>query len=472
MKLHEIIKEEFKVSTEAIDPQDKSFFNGIVNEIRKMRSNGVFDIKTFEGFSNIVKNYTGMNIFFWPIKDYTTLKEGVLNINYRPEHLNKNHVLTNFLYSVEKIVTKDYYKNKNLQECFPDGIKGTVNLDKNTVEGDYKKIVSHIAIPTICLSDPYFTDEELAAAIMHEIGHAFMYLASMDNVVTTNAVLAGLLGILTKTDDLKKRTTALQLAYEKLNIQERAKEIEDTAKAKNEVAMQIFIQKTITRNRSLSDSKNYDITAYEQSADQYALRCGAGAHLASFFDKSTVVSGVSIYRNKVSYHAAELLTMSLHYTERMFRILGDLIVVGTVVGIVGFLTGTLSTGMALSIFSITMRGRMVALIGLCTGIASEVTGKYFKTGPRYDQDKNRLLRMKEDLINQLKYTNRKDRFYIDILDDIRVIEKIIQQYQSGGFIEKIYNALRFAEEKKHRELESLAANDLFVLGNEFKYNKS
>ena len=47
MKLREIIKEEFKVSTEAIDPQDKSFFNGIVNEIRKMRSNGVFDIKTY-----------------------------------------------------------------------------------------------------------------------------------------------------------------------------------------------------------------------------------------------------------------------------------------------------------------------------------------------------------------------------------------------------------------------------------------
>lgn len=471
MKLHELIKEEFKVSTEAIDPQDKSFFNGIVEEIRKIRSISVFDVKTFEEFSNIVKNYTGMTVFFWPIPDYTNLKDAALNLRYRPEHVNKNHVLTNFLYSVEKIVTSDYYKNKNLRDCFPDGIKGTVNLDKNTVEGDYKKLVSHIAIPTICLSDPYFTDEELAAAIMHEIGHAFMYLASMDNVVTTNTVLAGLLGILTKTDDLKKRTTALQLAYEKLNIQEQAKEIEDTAKAKNEIAMQIFIQKTITRNRSLSNSKNYDITAYEQSADQYALRCGAGVFLASYLDKSTKISGISIYQNKVSYHAAELLTMSLYYTEKMFSILSKVIIVGAVGSIVGAFTGILNPSILPIIISITIRTRMVGWISLCAGIGSRITGKYFRTSPRYDQDKNRLLRMKEDLINQLKYTNKKDRFYIDILDDIRVIEKIIQQYQNSGFIEKIYNALRYAEEKKHRELESLAANDLFVLGNEFKYNK-
>ena len=465
MKLHEIIKEEFKVSTEAVDPQGTGLYQSLVEELSRVKKILIDKPDTkdhFKGVSEVIKRYTNINVkmTYEDSSNPNDPEDCTAYMYCIPATINKNHV---FIQEGIRGFIEDL-SDKPLKKKFPTGVNGSVSIDKNWVDGDFTKLENIINISTYALTRGHFSPEELTAILMHELGHLFTFFELVDRIITTNQVMAELLSNLTKTNDIKERITLLQNTNDKMKLQLRSQEITNIASKKPVIATQILIYKTINSSNSLNSSPNYDLVSKEQCADQYVVRCGAGVPLAMALEKMIRYGGGDVWKKS---QAGFFFTEIISFVNMIAQVVSG---AGFLAGSIGIIS-TLAGGAMISVSSVGLL--------LAAGIIYMLTAGYtrkqnYKVGhPLYDNFRERVRRIKEDLINQLKYTGKSSRYYIHLLDDIRKVELLHNQFdQRNGWLIKYVNKIRLKEEMYAKELESLAANDLFVLGNEFKYNKS
>ena len=90
-------------------------------------------------------------------------------------------------------------------------IIGTVDRETSTVGKDFTDLVMCIQVTKglfltnagVGISD--FTPEEIAAIILHEVGHIFTYFEYMGEVVTTNYVLQHVSKSIMETRDIEQK---------------------------------------------------------------------------------------------------------------------------------------------------------------------------------------------------------------------------------------------------------------------------
>ena len=306
-------------------------------------------------------------------------------------------------------------------------VLGTVDIRTGKVGGVFTE---HSVL--LCLPSQYLLGvgvwkgmdiscEEAAAILLHEIGHVFTYYEYLDRVVTTNQVLASIARANTNKDLESKKIILARSSKDLVIAPEDIKKLLETED--NLLAAVILVQSA--KNQCISELgvSVYDHIGCEQLADQYANRMGAGKFFVTGLDKWTRFYGPRPHYFPISF------------------ILGMLKVVGGTFDVIGFFLNL-----------------------MCANFVSD---QYVTI---YDDPRTRYLRIKHDMINQLKSPLTVGDQRDQILSDIEAIDIVIEQTDPA--VLSIVNKLTYffsSSRKKvyestvlQKELEEFANSNLFT----------
>lgn len=281
-----------------------------------------------------------------------------------------------------------------------------------------------------------YTSGELAAIVLHEVGHIWAFFDFMVRFRTTNQVLATMVRQLDGTEDFGQREIIIRETNDLLQLQN--VDSEDLSRKNNTTIYTVIVSNIARLNKSQSGNPGYDINSFEALADQFAARHGASRDLVTALDK---LHQGSIYRRGwVGYMFMELLKL----------IFGGL-------GIYAAFTGAIGTGAYLF------------LVTLSLIFVDSHHDWYDKTGYRFK-------RIRNDLVQELKDPNTSKEDSARIRQDIEMIDDVNEKYKDHTqLVGLIYDYLIPSGVNKRKDiefqqrLEEMSANKLFVYANQFKH---
>jgi hypothetical protein len=314
---------------------------------------------------------------------------------------------------------------------------GLVDLKHGRVGGVFSTLTNRMFLSQAMLRDQHFTSEEVAAIILHEIGHLFSYFETVAHSSASNSVISTAIDALRGLDD---RSIKIKLVSNSLNVfgHEDDDTVEVIADVDDDVTLRIVLLKTIeeaaqTRMRVLSQERSVSVNtrSIEHMADQYAIRNGASLQLAVAQHKLGKHYAINDYDRR---QAVFLAFQATRYTS--------LIALTLLIPPVGA--------------TITV---MLALL-LCTDAYSAD----YRTDPS-----TRIARIKVDLVQLLKNTKLDSKLRKQILDDIEAIDALREDAKEHeGVVRYLWRTIipTGRHQAKIREfqkgLEDLVNNDLFV----------
>lgn len=307
-------------------------------------------------------------------------------------------------------------------------VKGSVDLKRAKVSGVFEQMPFKLFLPrNHFFKKSPFTGQEVAAVILHEVGHMFTYMEFLTRTVTTNQVLAGLVRATDKSVAKDKREIAFVKAAELLEMDASQKEALVGANSQKELCC-IVLDCSIQRSVSELGVSLYDVNSCEYLADQFSTRMGGGRHMVSYLDK--------LYRD----YGIEPKGASSYFMT-VFK---------TIINVAAFL-----------FFSALTAGIPILVLALLISAQN-------KQHNIYDNDKARFTRIKQQNIERLKNTALSKEQKLSLIEDNEAIDRIAKVYQDElNFIEKAAYYLRPDYRKAHKfellqkDLEALASNDLF-----------
>lgn len=302
-----------------------------------------------------------------------------------------------------------------------------VDLKKLQVSGT---IVDELKF-TSCIGTGFFqgdfTDAEITAITLHEIGHAFDTFITIGDYIYLNYMLADGVDVLLGNKRNKFDLEILDHTWVVNNLEKDQREdfVNNPTPGSARRAILSLWQKS--PRHYLFDNALSAIKREEQMADMFASRLGYGRAMVTGLDKWHKAVGRQIdYRTTWAGNLLRIASMVIFIPFTILWLLS---------------LGATQDGDAAS---------------------------------RYDPPKERLKKIKLDLITQLRTI--KDRTLVDsIQEDIRVVDEILSKYHNGTsaydavaefFSPSVRKERRLIE---HEEtLESLLNNDLFVTAQRFK----
>ncbi|MBE0438190.1 MAG: hypothetical protein IBX57_00290 [Gammaproteobacteria bacterium] len=412
------------VSNEAINHQPESMlFKDLVINLRDIvereNKNAMTNqevTKVLDTISKIIQKRVGVNA------NVTLGKENFANAwVFFPDLDRNNPVLTDYHrhYNSSTEGLKALKKNKGSV------LKGEVDRVNSKVSGVFSKLDVKIVVTKGLIFDNYykFTAEEVAAIIIHEIGHVFTYFEHLGTMITTNYILQHTSRSLMNERELVRQYEIIGELEDVTGIKVDDKDA--LIKAKNETIVQTVILRQMMQKRvSELDSKTYDLTAWEMLSDQFATRHGAGKYNVTVLDKTHRSSGDLAYMSSFGFGINNLLNL-----------------------------------LSLLFITVITAGIMLAVL--------IIFGK--PTESLYDNTFDRFSRIKRDMVDSLKNPKLDSETKKRIASDIEDVDKIINGLTNR---KDIFTSIWLTLNSKGRreydqmtfqhELEQLANNDLFV----------
>lgn len=289
-----------RAALESIDFQESLLFKELVigvAQVREVSKKNLADSQELTSLAKIVQNRTGLKITF-EIAPYGPA------VDIPPMHKNNvlvNNMIRNFISS------NDGMQMINNADKV---ISGTVDLKKSVVSGVFCDVPLKIYMPESCFTGSKFTDEEVAAVILHEIGHPFTFFEFMASTASTNQVLAGTAKALDGSNDITYRETVLLSVKKKLGLKNLDAQL--LAKSTNNKAVEAAIISNISEeSASQLERSVYDLSSWEYLADQFAARHGAARHLATALAKLYTSSYNISFRSSIGFLAIEALKLAM-----------------------------------------------------------------------------------------------------------------------------------------------------------------
>lgn len=371
----------------------------------------------------ILFKHTGMNIAFIcePDKD--------INAYVVPPDINKNHPLI-----IDWL--KHFHENgeslKLLRKLKATKLTGYVDRVKGKVSGVFSDLEAKIGLNLGCFYKQHngvkLTSEEVTAIFLHECGHLFGWYELVANQMTTNQALRAVKETFLKSNDKKLRIDILKELGDVLGAD--VKDVNMVAETvKDESGLAAVVLKTnVDAMRSELGSNIYDQRGFEYLADQYAVRMGAGVHIATGLDK--------LYKS--GWHPSYRSTF-IH-------------LITSVLDVVSF------------VFLSFVTWGAWPLICLLIGDPIENGETMF-----YDRPGERFARVRRELIDSLKQSKLPKDVVKRIVEDIKVIEGIESNVKDRWSIGAAIYGYIFPSAKRARKqisdqqlLENLANNSLYV----------
>lgn len=262
------------ITYESIKRQSDDFFNELTQHIKRFRAKG--DLTT-EGIKKshimqVIKQYTGLSILLYIERGF--------NARIFLPYLTPNHVFGGGSIAATKIL--DVKKTT---------IQGTIDIENARVSGCFADVTSELMVGMDLLKPGALTDDELAAVILHELGHAFTCWQFMSTMAYGALVIQQTINNVFMTDNYQTKTVSIKAAEEVLGI-ESGQEIEDMVDTSRENLEVILNTRFIRQLRSRTKSAYYDVRNCEQLADTFAVRHGAGNSLARATHKMNSAFGM------------------------------------------------------------------------------------------------------------------------------------------------------------------------------------
>lgn len=430
---------------ESIQFQKTDLFNEItlcMKSMRNIRHNGrpgVLEGMEVDQLAQVIFNRTGLS--------YAFIDNGYGFTAYTPilhNHIFDAKVVLNGKSVDVQDIDHHFTVRKAMKALNVSFLEGTVSLKNSKVTGFFSRIKCCMSIPVAMLHDKSYMDEELAALVLHEIGHSFTTFEYLSRSVSTNQALS-----------LMQRVMDSSISYEDRKIvfahavqAERIKLDQDAQKLilgdiTPEALTLIVINQQIEACRSELGASVYDVVSCEYLADQFAARHGAGRYLITVLDKWTTRGGSNV---SGVFLQASMSTM----LAAASTIITGLPVVGLAIGVMTML--------------------------LASGSSAYKESKY-ETEFIYDNDETRINRVKYQMVERLKDTKcpaEEKKFILSYLEEV---EPIVKKYQ-GQSSPKLRNRIAFFFSKKHKydfefmglqkDLESLGNSNLFVMSEKLK----
>lgn len=415
------------MSLESIYFQKTDFFDDLVLSINKLRqldkslNNKIFfESKEFKDISYIIKKYTNLQVVFE--------NDNQNACAYIPL-INNNHVLFN---NDDKEIIRDWdinveeYINDIIKNVKKNIVKGYVDFKHCKVDGIFKEFVNRIGINrNLFLDNTDYTDQEISAIILHELGHIFTFFEYSSRLITTNQALSLTMKCVDKNISKdKKEIIFMSITDNKLTKDE----LETLVKTNStQTAAVIILGAKIRDCESELGVNLYDYTSAEYLADQFATRLGAGQYLVTGIDK-----------------------LSRHY-KTLGRVFNSVWYGGWSLYFIISLTPA-------SIVSISIIYLFLLIIKVLSNTKAN----------KYDDDYNRYTRIRLQNTEALKnrdLTTEEKNFY---LKQNEIIENVISNYNDNkGFIDTLSYWVKPGYRKAHdfevlqKNLERLAGNKLF-----------
>ncbi len=287
MKLDRLYQEVLQevISQEAISYQGtSSFFPELTAALERLMGVENPTSKELEniGLSTLIQKHTGLKVT-------VELESGLVNAYVIPPLIDVNSPFTDRFREMGLNKIEDYEEflltaPKLRQLC--EELRGSVDLGKGRVSGLFSEISCRLVLGTGLWTTMKMPPDEVAAIVLHELGHLFTFFECLTQTATTNMVLVTASQALSKTDTKEQR---LQLIFETEKLLDVKIEDPDAlASAKSEnVYEAVFIRATMDERLKSTHtaSSRYDLRSAEFVADQFAVRYGAGRSLAVALSK-------------------------------------------------------------------------------------------------------------------------------------------------------------------------------------------
>ncbi|AQT28174.1 putative virion structural protein [Vibrio phage pVa-21] len=265
------------VAAEAIDHQGKSkLFDVIAGAIEELRAGGDYSDEAVAklGLAARIEDLSGIATKFHIVR------APFHNAAVQPPQLDKNHpMIANILRmmaSNEDLETvKKFSGNKLI---------GTVDKSDGRVYGGFSKLVCPVYITTALLEDKTFSNREISAIILHELGHVFAYFERLIDLVTMNYAIYTAAERMLKLESVVDRVEVLSEFDKYTGVKIPEKETVAKSNEKGTVYTHLACE-SIKQRRNVEGEEVYSYRGFEFSADQYATRHGAGAELVTALDK-------------------------------------------------------------------------------------------------------------------------------------------------------------------------------------------
>jgi len=400
---------------------------------KSLKKKDVEDSEINNAIEKCVKSHTGITIMFTPT-------EGEHSPAVAIPDINKNNVLVGSF-------VKNFLNNDDGRRMVANAeglVRGSVNLRNSKVTGIFGEVGYKLYFPTEMLVEQKYTASECAAMMLHEIGHLFTYFEFISRTVTTNQVLAGIARTMEKTNDPAEREVVLMSAKKALKLSDL--DVAKLSKSNDlKVVSTVVISSAIKEATSEIGSNIYDANNWEQLADQFAVRHGAGRDLHIALEKLMRSSGNISFRNTFEYFVMEAV--------KLIILVGSLVFVAV-------------SGPAGILAAIGKLGIFTWLLLILIDLPGDGT---------YDRPGVRLKRIKNQLMECLKQPKLKEEEKKSIMEDIVLLEAQEEDVKDRlqlfsvlwGWISRSQRK-RLEQEELQQELEDLASNTLFLKAEQLK----
>lgn len=355
-----------------------------------------------------------------------------------PFYSNRNHI---FLPEFFRGLVSLRDQSKLLSQM--ESKQGTVNLKTATLGGIFSEYVHPLYLNIDVLTKTLdLSPGELAAVTLHEIGHGFNSCSYSDRTDEVNQVLA------TVAKRILNRQDAGDVDYiyrelKKINPSVMKEEIDSVLNGPRVVAGLSWFRIFTKTVRNLMQNNKYNETAFEQLSDSFAARFGYGAHLSQGLKK--ILTHVPEYHNGVRAF--------IRFSEVvMIALMGFYIfAMVTAFGAIGIFLSSV-----LSYFFLYTQGES----------ATDYT---------YDKLKERYVRIRQDIVDQLKDDSLPRDVVKSMLTDIYTMDEVIKEVKPYNNLLSGLSNILFADNRDAKAsielqqlMEKLASNELFVKSAQFK----
>ncbi len=328
---------------------------------------------------------------------------------------------------------------------------GVVDTGKAVIGGAYSGLPFSIYCNLLALKRdaPSINNRELAALILHEVGHAFSFIEYSDRMSLVNIALSDIHDLTIKGVDKKKRAYILQDTIANLTGDEKPK-------STNTFVLSALVIKSIMKSYKAELNKTTYTTAYEQVSDQFSARFGYGRELVSI-----LVTLESKYTDK-----------EVHYVQTGDSALRIMVYRATLPSIFMYLgLFVMWAGLAAEVLPAALAG----LLAFALFVLVRFDNIRIVNDDIYDHLFDRVNKIRQDYIQQLKIlqlTADKELIndYVKAIDEFDATVKFIKGNQKelgSDKLKKLQKVLfnhseEFSSFEAERIIESLTSNKLFV----------
>ena len=378
------------IAFEGIDHlQNSKLGEGIEEVLTSLRSyNRVTQATVISSkLAEVIKTHTGLTFNF--------IIEDMINMYVYPPDINKNNVMLN---QAERWIYENIDGERLLKsQSF---INGVVDLKNGKVTGDFTKLNL-----TMGIGEPFlykyseFTIQESTAIILHEIGHAFVYLEMLTRLMKSNYIMLESSKRLMKAETKEQRLKILNEVESGLDIKIKDKNDLAETKKKADVYQTVILQEDIVYSESNYGFNIYDTRAFEQLADNFAARHGYQRALATGLDRM-----YSMFGDRAYMHPAWNLVLNIVQFLSYVCVAAEIVIMiasGTLAAITGIIYG-------------------FTWIMLLIGIGNPL--KY-----DYDPLEYRVIKLRQQVNDALKDRTLPIHQQKKLIDDAKVIDDVLSK---------------------------------------------